>query len=160
MRNKYTNQFEGIFSSIPKSSEVLLAIGEIDCRLDSGIIKYKNKFPEKHLREIIETTVGNYLSYVVSTNASYQHNIRIQGVPCPNIDVENHAEKDVAELIDVIRIFNCELKSKSREKGFQFLDVHKLTDRGDGFSNGTWHIDNHHLSPEGFMEAWTINNME
>ena len=54
----------------------------------------------------------------------------------------------------MIRKFNYELKNKSKEKGFEFLDVHKLTDRGDGFSNAVWHIDNFHLSPAGFIEAW------
>ena len=43
----------------------------------------------------------------------------------------------------------------SREKGFGFLDVHELTDRGDGFSNGIWHIDQFHLSPDGVIEAWS-----
>jgi hypothetical protein len=32
--------------------------------------------------------------------------------------------------------------------------VHKLTNRGDGFSNAVWHIDNIHLSPDGMLEAW------
>ena len=48
----------------------------------------------------------------------------------------------------------AKLKNKSKEKGFNFLDVHKLTDRGDGISNTIWHIDDTHLSPEGFLEAW------
>ena len=109
----------------------MLAIGEIDCRLDSGIIEHKNKFPEKQIKEIILTTVENYLTYIVNNNSNCQHNIIIQGVPCPNIDVENHSEKDVMQLIEVINIFNCELEAKSKEKAFGFLDVHKLTDKGD-----------------------------
>jgi len=40
-------------------------------------------------------------------------------------------------------------------RDFDFLDVHRLTDRGDGFSNSIWHIDNYHLSPEGFLQAWS-----
>ena len=138
-----------------KSSEVLLTIGEIDCRLDSGIIKHKNKFPEKEIEEIIVTTVENYLTYIVKINSAYQHNIIIQGIPCPNIDTGTCSEKEVAQLIEVIKKFNCELQNKSKKKGFEFLDVHKLTDRGDGFSNAIWHIDSIHLSPEGFLEAWS-----
>ena len=154
-KNQYKNKFETIFSSLPKFSEVLLTIGEIDCRLDSGIIKHKNKFPEIKLEEIILTTVENYLTYIVKNNSDCQHNIIIQGVPCPNINKENFPEKDVSKLIEVISIFNFELQTKSKEKGFRFLDVHKLTDRGDGFSNDLWHIDRTHLSPDGFLEAWS-----
>jgi tetratricopeptide (TPR) repeat protein len=154
VKNKFKNQFESVFCSLPKSSDVLLAIGEIDCRLNSGIIKHKNKFPEKKIEEIIVTTVENYLIYIVKNNSGYQHNIIIQGVPCPNIEIAARTEKEQTLLVEVIRKFNCELKNKSKEKGFGFLDVHKLTDRGDGLSNTIWHIDQFHLSPEGFLEAW------
>ena len=154
IRNQYKYQFENIFCSIPKSSEVLLAIGEIDCRLDSGIIKHKNKYPEKNIKEIIQATVNNYFMYITNNNIDYQHKIIIQGVPCPNINIENYACKDVTQLIEVINIFNYEMKIKSTQRGFGFLDVHKLTDRGDGFSNAIWHIDSRHLSPEGMLEAW------
>ena len=56
-------------------------------------------------------------------------------------------------LVEVIRDFNFELKYKVREKGFSFLDVHKLTDRGDGIPNVVWHLDSVHLSPDGVLEA-------
>ena len=154
-RNKYKNQFESIFCSLPKSSEVLLAIGEIDCRLNSGIIKHKNQFPEKEMKEIIQTTVKNYLTFIKKCNFGCDHNIIIQGVPCPNINAGNNSEKEVTQLIELIKNFNRELKSMSKGKEFKFLDVHKLTDRGDGFSNAIWHIDSIHLSPKGFLEAWS-----
>ena len=51
---------------------MLLVIGEIDCRIDSGIIKYKQKHPEKVLEDIIQATVSNYVSYVSTVNADYQ----------------------------------------------------------------------------------------
>jgi len=155
-RNQYKNKFESIFCSLPKNSHVLLAIGEIDCRLDSGIIKHKNKFPAKQIKEITRNTVENYLSYIVDNNSDCHHKIIIQGVPCPTIDrFINHAEKEVMQLIEVIKIFNFELKIIAEEKRLGFLDVHKLTDRGDGFSNNVWHIDNNHISPEGMIEAWS-----
>jgi len=152
-KNQYKNQFENIFSSLPNTSKVLLTIGEIDCRLDNGIIKHKNKFPEKVIEEIIATTVENYLTYIIKHNSSCHHNIIIQGVPCPNIDTATCSKKEITQLIEVIKKFNCELKNKSKQKGFEFLDVHKLTDRGDGFSNTIWHIDNRHLSPAAMLEA-------
>ncbi|MFL2920774.1 MAG: tetratricopeptide repeat protein [Thalassobaculaceae bacterium] len=153
-RNQYKHQFETIFFALPKHSYILLAIGEIDCRLDTGIIPHKRKSPEKQIKEIISNTIENYLNYIVNTNSDYQHNITIQGVPCPNLDVRNHSEKDIRQLGGVIKIFNYELKMQSKEKGFGFLDTHQLTNKGDGMSNGSWHIDDYHLSPEGMQEAW------
>jgi tetratricopeptide (TPR) repeat protein len=153
-RNQYKHQFERIFFALPKHSHVLLAIGEIDCRLDTGIIEYKNKFPEKKIKEIILNTVESYLTYIVNNNFSCQHKVIIQGIPCPNIDVRNHSDKDIKQLVEVIKIFNYELKIQSKEKGFKFLDTHELTNKGDGLSNSSWHIDDYHLSPEGMQEAW------
>ena len=158
-RNQYKNKFESALRSIPKSSEILLVIGEIDCRLDNGILQHKAKFPKEDLKEIILDTVANYLSYVAKINVSCMHNIIIQGVPCPNLGTkitlkEEEEEEEVVGLVEVIRIFNSLLKAKAGQKGFKFLDVHKFTDRGDGISNGTWHIDDYHLSPEGMITAW------
>jgi tetratricopeptide (TPR) repeat protein len=153
-KNQYKHQFESIFCTLPKHSHVLLAIGEIDCRLDSGIIKHKNKFPEKEIEEIIANTVESYLTYIVNNNYDCRHTIIIQGVPCPNIDIESFSEKEVTQLIEVIDAFNCELKTQSKERGFGFLDTHQLTNKGDGTSNGFWHLDDIHLSPEGMLEAW------
>jgi tetratricopeptide (TPR) repeat protein len=153
-RNQYKTKYESIINSLPKYSDVLLAIGEIDCRLDSGMIKHKTKFPEKDIKELIKTTIENYLNYIFELNDSRRNNIIIQGVPCPNIDIKNTPEKEVTDLIEVIKVFNDELRIKSMEKSFGFLDLHKLTDRGDGFSNAIWHTDAYHISPEGMQEAW------
>ena len=154
-RNQYKHQFETIFFALPKRSYVLVAIGEIDCRLDTGIIAHKRKFPEKQMKEIISNTIENFLNYIVNNNSDCQHKVTIQGVPCPNLDVRNYSEKDVRQLSEVIKIFNYELKMQSNEKGFGFLDTHQLTNKGDGMSNGSWHIDEYHLSPEGMQEAWS-----
>jgi tetratricopeptide (TPR) repeat protein len=154
-RNQYKHKVEYIFGSLPRSSHVLLTIGEIDCRFDSGIIKHKKKVPSKTIEEIIITTVESYLTYILEINSYCQHNIIFQGVPCPNIEMESYSEKEIEQLNTVIKIMNLQLETKSQEKGFQFLDVYKLTDRGDGFSNSIWHIDDIHLSPDGFLEAWS-----
>ncbi len=153
-RNQFKTQFENIICSIPKSSDVLLTVGEIDCRLDSGILKNKSKFPKKETKDIIKLTIDSFLAYVEDINSQYHHRIIIQGVPCPNIDTIKISEEEITSLIKVIKNFNCELHSRSNKKGFEFLDVYKLTNRGDGFSNSLWHIDHIHLSPEGFLESW------
>ena len=156
-RNKHKIKFESIISSLPKYSEILLSIGEIDCRLDEGIIKHNNKYPHKKRRDLLTTTVANYLSYIYKINSKQQNKITIQGVPCPNIDIKNISKEKVLELTTLIKDFNIVLKKKSIEIGFHFLDVYNHSNRGDGFSNKIWHIDSTHLSPEGMYEAWRIH---
>lgn len=152
--NKYKYKFESVLNSLEKSSEVLVAIGEIDCRLDSGIIPHKKKCPEKSRDEMIKTTVENFLNYISEINLGLDHKLTIQGVPCPNIPTANYSKEEIDELVEVIEMFNFELESESMKKGYGFLNVHKLTNRGDGLSNAIWHIDEYHLSPEGIQEAW------
>ncbi len=151
--NKYKIKFEALFRSIPKYSNILLSIGEIDCRLNSGILKYKEKHKLKNTKELITKTIDNYFKYINNLNLKFGHNIIIQGVPCPNIN--NISKKDLFELINVIKIFNSVLKTMSFEKGYGFLDLQKLTDRGDGFSNEIWHLDAIHISPQGMQKAWS-----
>ena len=153
-KNKYKIQFENLLSSLPKSSLIMITIGEIDCRLDSGILKVKKKYPEKNLENLISITIENFLKYICKINLSYSHNIIIQGIPCPNINIENISKEKIDNLIFLIKTFNTELKSKSKEKGLLFLDLGKLTDRGDGFSNKIWHLDNYHVTPDAMIEAF------
>ena len=157
IKNYYKYKFESIFCSLPEPSKILLTIGEIDCRLNIGIIKHRNKYPQKKMIDLITNTIENYLDYIFKLNSSAKHDIIIQGVPCPNISTRNILTEKVVELIDVIREFNIVLKNKSKKMGFGFLDVYKLTDNGDGFSNNIWHIDAIHLSPEGMCEAWRVH---
>jgi hypothetical protein len=152
--NEFKYKFESIVGTIPKSSDILLAIGEIDCRIDDGLLKHKKKYPQKNIKDLILITIQNYLNYIFELNMCYQHNIIIQGIPCPNLDTSNYRTEEVEELVNTIQLFNLELKRTARKIGFSFLDVHKLTDNGNGFSNGCWHIDNIHLSVSGMQEAW------
>ena len=152
--NKYKEKFKRLIQSIENESKVLLAIGEIDCRIDEGIVKQFRKYPEKSQTALIESTVENYLTYVHKLTNPKLINVIIQGIPCPNIDLNNIKKNDLVTLINLIKEFNVVLRNKSQILNFEFLDLHKMTDRGDGFSNGIWHIDHHHLSPAGMMEAW------
>jgi tetratricopeptide (TPR) repeat protein len=155
--NKYKEQFERVFRSLPDEAIVLLSVGEIDCRLDDGILKHIKNHPSKILSEVVKSTVENYLAYVYKITSIKSNHVIIQGVPCPNVDPIRVGSNDISILVDLIKAFNFELFAKSKENGFEFLDLHTLTDRGDGYSNGIWNIDEHHLSPAGMLEAWRIH---
>ena len=51
-KNQYQRKFEIIFDDIPKNSHILLTIGEIDCRINDGILKHKKKKSSKSKTEI------------------------------------------------------------------------------------------------------------
>lgn len=152
--NQYKEKFKRVIASIPNRKNVLLAIGEIDCRLDEGILKHVRNYPKKSHSELIKSTVENYLSFVFQLSIPKSIKVIIQGIPCPNIDTHNVEQSNLFQLINLIREFNKVLQDGAQKRNFDFLDLQKLTDRGDGFSNGLWHIDQHHLSPAGMIEAW------
>ena len=66
----------------------------------------------------------------------------------------NYNEVEIEALIKLTTEFNEHLKMTLDERGLKFLDVHKMTNRGDGWSNSVWHVDDYHLSPKGVLEAW------
>ena len=152
-KNQFKFQFKKIFKKLPKHSEVIITIGEIDCRLDDGIMRYFSKNPNVSLQKIITNTIENFLNFILGLNSQYKHQIVIQGVPCPVIDELKLSKLRIEQLIEVISAFNKILKLESLDKGFGFLDVHTLTNNGDGLSNNTWHIDDIHLSGHGVMTA-------
>ena len=152
--NQYKEKFKRIVQSLPDRVKILMSIGEIDCRLDEGLLKHLKEYPEKTQSTLIQSTVENYLTYVYKITKPKLIHVIIQGIPCPNIDPDKVEINDLSKLINLIKEFNAVLSEKSTKIGFEFLDLHKLTDKGDGFSNGLWNIDAHHLSPTGMLEAW------
>jgi Flp pilus assembly protein TadD len=154
LENKYKYKFQKIIQCIPSYSNILLSIGEIDCRIDDGILNHIKKYTHKDKSKLIKSTINDFLKYIFKLLTPFSYNITIQGVPCPNISTENKSKEDFSNLINLVKEFNVILKKQSHFYGFNFLDLHKLSDRGDGFSNGKWHIDQYHLSPAGMQEAW------
>jgi len=60
----------------------------------------------------------------------------------------------IRKLAEVIKIFNRNLREESKQKKLKFLDLYNLTNDGEGLSSGLWHIDTHHISQSGMLEAW------
>lgn len=96
-----------------------------------------------------------YLDYVLKTVSPFKHRVTVQGVPCPNVDFDNLSEGEGTMLVGLIKDFNVALRKRALSIGFDFLDVHALTDGGSGYSNKRWHLDYYHLSPKAIAEAFT-----
>ncbi|HZV64883.1 MAG TPA: tetratricopeptide repeat protein, partial [Telluria sp.] len=152
--NRYKHRLELIMARLAPKSTILLCIGEIDCRHDEGIIKASSECPGKTLVELAHATVDAYIHYVAAIAERFGHRIVVGGVPCPNIPFDELAEATAKQFVHLIQIFNQRLKSQALAARMDFLNMHALTDRGDGISNGEWHIDHHHLLPHAVAEAF------
>lgn len=152
--NKYRYHFEAVLGQIPPGSTILLNIGEIDCRHDEGIIRAWQKSPEEPLDDFIRATARAYVRYVANAGLQYRHRFIVGGVPAVNMHTGTLDENATKTLIHVIRTLNAMLRNLAVAAGMGFLDVHALTDRGDGVADGEWHIDNHHLLPDAYIKAF------
>ena len=153
-QNRFKLKFEEIFRSIPRGSLILLSVGEIDCRIDEGIMRVIENSHKLKVSELIHKTVTEYINYVVKLNEEFNYTIIIQGVPCPNINFKKYNSVRIRQLAEVIKIFNEALNEVSKKRKLKFFDLYNLTNDGQGLSNGLWHIDTHHISPNGMLEAW------
>lgn len=151
--NKYKQKFDAVMARLPRRSTILLAIGEIDCRHDEGIIRAWKKFPEKDLSEVARATVDAYIDYIAGAARRHGHHFIVGGVPAPNVELDTLPPETAQQLVFLIRRFNAFLKDRALSAGMEFLDVYALTDRGDGVADGRWHIDAYHLKPLAIAEA-------
>lgn len=152
--NQYKYKFSKILRSLPLRSKILLSIGEIDCRIESGILNHKKKYPDKSLDEIIIFTINNFIEYINKINFDLSHTIIIQGVPSTNIEKKIYSNSDLHSLTYIIKKFNEILRLKAIQNDYSFLDIYQLTDNGNGSSNKLWHIDSHHIKPDALKKAW------
>jgi tetratricopeptide (TPR) repeat protein len=145
--NNYKVAVETQLGKIPKGSAVLVVFGEIDCRLTSGIIPFQKKNPQLTLEQVVKQTVIGYLDFISTRNTIWNHNLIFSGIPAPNIDTGSVSQDELQLLIRVIRMVNDRMNEECKNRQFDFLDVHAMTNRGDGISCGFHHIDAHHLTP-------------
>ncbi|MFZ5773996.1 MAG: tetratricopeptide repeat protein [Thermodesulfobacteriota bacterium] len=153
-KNMYKYKFESIMGLLPRASTVLLVIGEIDCRHDGGIMTAWRKNPGRKLEDVALATVAGYVRYVAAMGGRYGHSMIVSGVPALNFRIDELQAHAAEQLVSLVRLFNGALKEQALAAGMDFLDVHALTDRGDGLAGGGWHMDYFHLLPGAIAVAF------
>ena len=154
--NHHKRQFDAILSECPPDSFVLLTIGEIDCRLNEGILPFYRKNKKNiTLEAVIDKTVGNYINYVKKISEKYNIKIIISAVPATNIPLNSMSTVDAEGYTAMISLFNEVLRRYTLEHyGLMFLNTYDMTNAGNGISNGIWHIDMFHLTRNAYVTAF------
>lgn len=150
--------FEKIINRRNKHINLILAIGEIDCRPDGGIYKYFKK-TGINISIIVNNTVIGYFSALDKILKDKDFGvIYIQGVPAPF-----HALKKLNNIndrliyINMINLVNKLMKNESEYRGWRFIDIYGKTVNMDGASNEQWHIDGYHVQPGVYFSEELIN---
>ena len=56
------------------------------------------------------------------------------------------------EVTSTIKFFNSSIHKTVLDYDFNIIDVYKFTVGNDGFSNGSFHLDDYHLSSDAILE--------
>lgn len=148
-------RFDAIIRTVPANAPVLMTVGEIDCRLTSGILPHlRRDWTPDRIAAAVEATVTPYLDRMAECAEKGRLDMIISGVPAAHIKPVSCTPVEYAALGGVIRQVNAALKAGAAARGLGFLDVFAMTDSGDGTTQGRWHIDAIHLSPAGVREAF------
>ncbi|MFZ6681399.1 tetratricopeptide repeat protein [Undibacterium sp. Tian12W] len=167
--NHYQQLMQQYLQALPVASNVLISIGEIDCRIDSGILTASKKSansnttdahnapnsPNISLAQRVQDVIVAFLDFIIVHAQPRQLTLIISGVPAYLINENGYAADQLQEFGQFLTLFNTSLKQQVAERGLDFLDVFTLTDGGGGKANQQWHIDEHHLRPDAVIEAFS-----
>ncbi len=153
--NRFKQRFEWVAARAPERSVIICSFGEIDCRLDEGILRFYRR-RGGDLGEIVRRQTANYVSYVRERLAPRGQTPLFLGVPAPNLDrsadeAGGATVEDQQLLVEIIRLFNEGLRQVTSSR--EFVDLYALTNDRNGRSSGRLHIDAYHLVPEALSLA-------
>jgi len=144
--NRYKHKFEKIASTLPSQAVVVVMFGDIDCRLDEGIIRNFKK-TGCDLDESIRSLVQNYTAYVSGVFSQKDLYPIFQGVPAPMLETGVLPPEDEKLLTEVVFKFNRYLAEETAAAEQVLLDVYGLTNDQAGISSGSYFIERKHLLP-------------
>ena len=155
--NRYKVLFKQNMQNIPKKSKVFCSVGEIDCRIDEGILLHHQK-TSKTLETIIKKTVYGYFNYVNEVNKITNHFLHFFSIPSP-VCHKVRENKNYFQLLEIINRFNYHLKDLCLKHDYIFVDTFVITSNKNEAINKSYFCDNLHLSPSIIIEIENqINN--
>lgn len=153
--NYFQRAYWTIASALPEGANLLVTIGEIDCRVDEGMYPRHQK-SQTPLAEIIETTATGFIDFIAVLAANKGQRVNICGVPAPHHErfLETPLPDDEkAVYLGMIQSFNMVLETLAISKGLGFVDPYAMTAGEAGVSDGSRHIDRTHLYPSVLHQA-------
>ena len=150
--NLYKWRLSASLDTVAENSPVICCFGEIDCRLDEGILPYYQR-TGGDLEQLVEDEATRYVDYITVAVTPRRLRPILIGVPAPHLDAlaPEHPDagpEDKSLLIDIVKMFNMSLRRAAGERGFRFIDVFAISAGPDGKASGDQHVDPYHLKPE------------
>lgn len=150
---RYRWLFEEITRDLPDGSAAICSFGEIDCRLDEGILPYYRK-AGGDLEALVRGQVEAFVASVAGYAAARRLALTFLNVPAPNFSAlrlrQNGLVADGEALLTrIVRAFNSTLEQEASRHGHHVADLYAIS----AAFPGTRHLDDYHLRPEVLKEA-------
>jgi tetratricopeptide (TPR) repeat protein len=149
--NRAQRHFAHHLRQAPAGADLLLTVGEIDCRPDEGIWKeWRRKGGA--LADIATRVIDGHFAWLDGLQMDRFRAVAIQGIPAPAYKLKLETGEREADHFDLVRLVNESMAAHTRARGWLFLDVHQATVGPDGRASGEWRIDDYHLSPDFYAQ--------
>jgi tetratricopeptide (TPR) repeat protein len=157
--NQYKAALEIVLNDVPENSKIIAMFGEIDCRLQNGILPYHKKIRKTDKQSIdatINEIIEGYVDYFISVTKNKKCEIIFYGVPASNITNGPLPIEDKELINHIIKSLNNKLSEETKHHNVRFIDTYNFTKSGSSDSaSGDHHIDNYHLQPPILAQALT-----
>ena len=144
--NQYTAELDAYMSRLPATgAQLICAFGEIDCRIEEGILPYCKK-TGGDLEKIVAKQVEQYVA-ALAGRVMLRRSMKLifLSIPAPH--------RKIGDRRLVVTLFNAALEKYALEAGHRYIDLHAITRGDDGYAHEKLHIDDTHLKPVALMEA-------
>lgn len=158
--DSHRSYFEHRLSCLPEASDVLLMLGEIDCRTDEGIVPYalRHGLP---VEQVAGKTATAYVRCADIIAKRFRHRLLICTVPAKAPARIVAAQKDGDEehlklvpfQLEAIVHFNNALRQTCGELGLGIVDAYQESIGEKGMARPDAHLETIHLAPQTLKAA-------
>jgi len=152
--NSWKDALADILRALPKDDYVAVGFGELDCRIDEGIMEQCRRDPHYDMEAEVATLCAAYVGFVKHALRRRRGAAYILGVPAPNRAGRAHLEDAGAGLfVAMIRHMHACLRAQAHAQQLGFIDLYAATVDADGWAKPGMHIDAVHLLPSVTLQA-------
>src|SRR5262249_11260368 len=115
--NLYKWRLSAMLDAIAESSPIICCFGEIDCRLDEGILPYYQR-TGGDLEQLVEDETARYVDYIAVAASPRRLRPILVGVPAPHLHAVAPEPPDASAegkvlVLDVVEVFNHSLPPRA-----------------------------------------------
>jgi tetratricopeptide (TPR) repeat protein len=152
--NRQRAAFMTTLERLPRNSRVLISCGELDCRLADGIYDHLNRHPDAMMEQVVDRLVKGYVETVLAATGKRLPFVLFTTPPASALPAALLRRHQRQRFEAIQRRFCLRLRDICRNKRLVLVDLQRSTVDERGEVRRQLYIGQHHLLPQGFIEAF------